>query len=354
MVLNRRQVLKSALASALTPILVQAAPPSAAVMDKNVIVLNAAAASVTIVDQDTRRVLWNTPVGKQPHHLMPLPNGQELIVADAVGGELNFLNPVTGVYLSTFPNIKDPYQIGFSPDARWFVANCLRLNRVDIYRYGGGHDIQLVRRIPLFSAPSHMAFSADSDKVFVSLQNSDSIAAIDLRRQRLLWKKRIGPATAGVWLTPQDEYLLVALTGQDAVIAVDWRERRIVKRIVTGLAAHNFRSMADHRHVLVSNRVSNSISIVDMLDLRKIGDIQGLPSGPDDMELSSDRRWLWVTFRFSRKVGVIDMHSQKLVDVIDVGRSPHGIYFNDRAPFYDNVPYGEQLPKPMVSVGRTL
>jgi YVTN family beta-propeller protein len=69
-----------------------------------------------------------------------------------------------------------------------------------------------------------------------------------------------------------------------------------------------------------------------------VGDITGLRPGPDDMELSADRRWLWVTFRFARSVGVIDMTTRKLVDVIAVGKSPHGIYFYNRAPFYDNLP----------------
>ncbi|SAK93134.1 YVTN beta-propeller repeat-containing protein [Caballeronia arationis] len=54
----------------------------------------------------------------------------------------------------------------------------------------------------------------------------------------------------------------------------------------------------------------------------------------DDMELSADRKSLWVTFRFARRVGVIDLSSRKLVETIEVGRSPHGIYLSDRAPVY--------------------
>lgn len=348
--MRRRQFLKSAALTALAPGLLRAIPARAAALNENVIVLDSAGASVTLIDQRTRRISGRIPVGKEPHHLMLLPNGQQLIVADAIGGELNFLNPVSGAYESTLPGIEDPYQIGFSPDRKWFVANCLRLNRVDIYHYYGGHTLKLARRVPLARTPSHMAFTADSKIVFISVQDSNSVAALDLATQTVLWQLPVGPATAGVWMTPGDEYLLVALTGQDAVIAIDWRRQKLVKRIPTGRAAHNFRSLADHRHVLVSNRISNTISIVDMLKLEKVADIQGLRPGPDDCELSADRRWLWVTFRFAREVGVIDMQRQELVDVIGVGRSPHGIYFHDRAPFYDNLPYAEQQPIPVKSL----
>ena len=66
--------------------------------------------------------------------------------------------------------------------------------------------------------------------------------------------------------------------------------------------------------------------------LTKVSDITGLLPGPDDMELSADRRTMWVTFRFAKRVGIIDMATHKLVDTIPVGRSPHGIYFADSAP----------------------
>jgi DNA-binding beta-propeller fold protein YncE len=78
--------------------------------------------------------------------------------------------------------------------------------------------------------------------------------------------------------------------------------------------------------------VSSTISIIDQDALTNVGNITGLLPGPDDMELSADRKTLWVTFRWARKVGIIDLASRKLINTIPVGRSPHGIYFYDRAP----------------------
>ena len=305
--------------------------------DDVVVVLDSGDARITLINQDTRQKIGSFATGKEPHHLMATPDNRDLIVANAVSNDLMLLDPKTGKPIGSVPNIPDPYQIGFSPDHRWFVVNCLRLNRVDIYSNDQGKFL-LAKRVPLKALPSHMAFTADSKTVYISLQETNSVAAIDLPTQTVMWTMKVGETPAGLWLTPGDKTLLVALTGSDAVVAVDPRTRTILKRIVTGKAAHNFRSMADGRHVLVSNRVSNTISILDMDTLTKVGDITGLRPGPDDMELSADRRWLWVTFRFARSVGVIDMTTRKLVDVIAVGKSPHGIYFYNRAPFYDNLP----------------
>ena len=343
----RRQFLKAAASAALAPALARAVPAWAAGLPPDVVVvLNSGDATISLIEQSTRRVVQTFPVGKEPHHLMATPDNKLLIVANAVGNDLVFLNPVSGQPEGTRAGIEDPYQIGFSPDKQWFLTNCLRLNRVDLYSYQGGRNLQLVKRMPLEALPSHMAFTADSQIAFISLQQTNEVAALHLPTQTLLWTLKVGETPAGVWLTPQDQTLLVALTGADAVVAVDWRKRQVIKRIVTGRAAHNFRSMADGRHVLVSNRVANTISILDMQALTKVGDITGLKPGPDDMELSADRRWLWTTFRFDRTVGVIDLQARKLVDVIEVGKSPHGIYFYDRAPFYDNLSPAQQAHAP--------
>jgi YVTN family beta-propeller protein len=104
-----------------------------------------------------------------------------------------------------------------------------------------------------------------------------------------------------------------------------------VAKIRTGKGAHNFRGLGDQRHLLVSNRLENTISIVDMADLKVTGEIK-VPGGPDCMEITADGKQLWVTSRFAGKVSVVDMDSRKVVQSIKVGRSPHGIYLHNRAP----------------------
>ncbi|MCR3916717.1 YncE family protein, partial [Klebsiella variicola] len=82
----------------------------------------------------------------EPHHLMAAPDNSSLIVANSVSNSLMFLDPKTGKLQRTVEGIEDPYQLGFSPDHKWFVSTGLRLDRVDIYSYDG-HDLKLVKRV---------------------------------------------------------------------------------------------------------------------------------------------------------------------------------------------------------------
>jgi YVTN family beta-propeller protein len=294
-----------------------------------VVVLNSRDATVSLLDQVTYKEIGSLAVGKEPHHLMATPDNKSLIVASAVGNELIFLDPKTGQLQRRIKDIDDPYQIGFSPDQKWFVANALRLDRVDIYSYDG-KDPKLVKRVPLARLPSHMAFSADSKTVFVTQQGNDQVSAIDLATQTVKWSLPVGKLPAGIWMTPDDKYLLVGIMGSNYVEVIDWRAQKTIKKIKAGEGAHNFLPMGDKRHLFVSNRISNTINIIDQQTLANVGTIN-VPGGPDCMELTDDGKTLWATLRWIKKVAVIDVASRKVVKLIPVGRSPHGVYFNNHA-----------------------
>jgi YVTN family beta-propeller protein len=295
-----------------------------------VVVLNSRDATVQLLDQDSYAQLSTFAVGKEPHHLMATPDGKSLIVASSVGNELLFLDPKSGQIQSRMNNIQDPYQIGFSPDQKWFIATCLRLDRIDLYRYDG-KTLTLAKRLPLPTLPSHIAFSADSKTAFITQQGSNQISAIDLEKQAVLWTMPVGKLPAGIALTPDDKHLLVGIMGSDYVEVIDWRTQKSVKRIKAGAGAHNFRALGDGRTTFVSNRVANTINIIDQKTLENVGTIN-VPGGPDCMEITADGKTMWVTLRWIKKVAVIDLTTRKVIKVLPVGRSPHGVFFANHSP----------------------
>ncbi|GGY82737.1 cytochrome D1 domain-containing protein [Pseudoduganella plicata] len=290
-----------------------------------VVVLNSRDATVQLLDQSSYKSLQTFAVGKEPHHLMATPDNKSLIVASSAGNELVFLDPKSGQVQRHIKDILDPYQIGFTPDQKWFVATSLRLDRVDLYKFDG-KDFTLSRRLPMPKLPSHIAFDAHSKMAFITQQGSDQVSAIDLATQTIKWTIPVGKLPAGITMTPDDKYLLVGIMGSDYVEVIDWRTQKTVKRIKAGAGTHNFRAQGDNRYTYVSNRVSNSINIIDQKTLENVGQIN-VPGGPDCMEITADGKTMWVTLRWIKKVAVIDLASRKVVKYIPVGRSPHGVFF---------------------------
>jgi len=288
---------------------------------EGIVVLNSEEASYSIIDVATRMEVQRLPIGREPHHLIPTPDGKDLLIASTGTNELLVLDPRTGERRGMVRNIVDPYQLGFSPDGKWFVTAAYRLDHVDIYQADG---FKLAGRIFLDGLPSHMSFDAESKTVFVTLQQSGRVAAFDLATQMLKWNTPVGEAPAGI-VTLLDKRLLVALTGEDAIVVVDPSNGAVGSRLRTGKGAHNFWPKGDGRHYFLSNRIEGTVSLIDTQEMRVIATIR-VPGGPDDMDITADGKELWVTQRFLRRIAIVDMATLKMVGHVPVGKSPHGVF----------------------------
>lgn len=293
---------------------------SAPALAKTAVVLNSDEDTFSIIDTEAYKETARTHIGRQPHHLIVTPDQKTLIIANAGGNELVFIDRATGT-VQQRTEISDPYQVGFSPDAKWFVSNSLRLDRIDLYNAA---NYQLVHRLPAPKTPSHIGFSPDSSTAYVSLQGTGQLIAIDLVSGQQKWVAPIGKQPAGVFVRPSGN-VLVAIMGADHIVEVDPRDGTIIRRIKTDRGAHNFLLSPDGKTLYVSNRVAGTVSALDAEKL-EVNATFAAPGGPDDMAWSPDGKELWITGRWRASVDVLDRETGALKTRIPVGRSPHGIF----------------------------
>ena len=297
-----------------------------------IFVLNSLEGNVSVIDTVTWTETKRIPTGKEPHHLYMTPDEKSVIVANALSDSLTFIDPRTAEIQRTVPGILDPYQLRFSPDMKWFVTVANRLNHIDIYKWDGQTPV-LVKRIASSRTPSHLWIDSKSTTVWATMQDSDELVAVDLATQTIKWRVKTGPMPADVFGTPDDKTLLVGLTGSDGVEVYDVSNgpAKKVKKIPTGKGAHAFRAVGDKQHVLVSNRVANSLSKIDYTTLTVVDQYPG-PTGPDCMDITADGKTILLASRWAQKLTVIDVATRKVVRQIKVGKSPHGVWTLDHAP----------------------
>jgi YVTN family beta-propeller protein len=280
-------------------------------------VVNSGAASISLIDMSTEKEVRRIPMLREPHHLALSPDGKSLLVGDTVGNEMFFFDPTTAALQKRMP-VADPYQLGFSPNGKFLVVNGLARNQVDVY---DATSMQLLKRFPIRSMPSHLAYAPDSSRVFVSLQGTDSLVAIDLNKLAILWTVKVGSTPAGVmW---HNGKVLVADMGIDYVAVVDPSDGRVTDRVHTGKGAHNLFLSPDGKIIWVNNRVAGTTTALDAATLAVTRSYQ-IPGGPDDIAFAPDGK-LWITRRWAEKVAVLDPKTGDY-QTIDVGRSPHGIF----------------------------
>ena len=281
------------------------------------IVLNSGDATLSVLDMTKETELRRVPVLREPHHVALSPDGSELLVGDAGANEMLFLDSRTGEIRRRMP-VADPYQLAFSPDGKWLTVTGLARNQVDVY---DAATMALAKRFPLSSMPSHVAYAPDSSMAYVTLQGTNRLAAIDLRRQAVAWTVEVGATPAGViWLNNK---VLVANMGSDHFAVVDPVDGRVERRIRTGRGAHQLFLSPDRKTLWVNNRVDGTTVALDAQTYAVIRSYR-VPGGPDCIDFAPDGK-LWITQRFIQKVGVLDPATGALQS-IPVGRSPHGIF----------------------------
>ncbi|MGA0612650.1 YncE family protein [Caldimonas sp. KR1-144] len=306
-----------------------------------VFVLNSLDATISVIDPATWTELRRLPTGKEPHHLYLTPDERALLVANAMSDSITVVDPRSGAVLRTIADIGDPYHLRFSPDMKWLVTAANRLDHLAIYRWQGsaaqaGGQFELVKKVPAGRTPSHLAIDSKSSVVYASLQDSDQLIAVDLATQAPRWTVAVGKMPADVYLAPDDKTLLIGMTGEDVVEAWDVTQNPpvLTKRIKTGAGAHAFRAWGDGQHVLVSNRVANTISRIDLKTLAVV-DQYAAPGGPDCIDVlvdpASKAKLILVTSRWSRRLTVIDPATRQIVRQVPVGRSPHGVWTLEHA-----------------------
>ena len=313
--LSRRALLAAPAFLGLAPAFARAAGTTPPIC----IVLDSGGSRVSVIDMTTRKVIHTEPTLREPGHWALTPDRKTLLIADASGNALFFFDPVTGRERG-HKLIPDPYQLWFSPDGKFLTVNCLRLNHVDIYH---ADTLSLAHRFRAGSMPSHLSYTPDSSTVFVSMQDSGTLVAIDLATMRVRWTAPVGKTPAGVmW---HDGVVLVAIMGSDHVAVVDPATGRVMRTVLTDKGAHNIFLTPDRSELYITNRVAGSLTVLDAKTLgfkRRIP----MPGGPDDLCFAPDGR-LWIALRFASRVAVLDPASGA-VDHITVGRSPHGIYLS--------------------------
>jgi DNA-binding beta-propeller fold protein YncE len=286
-------------------------------------VVNSNGASISVIDMATQKEVRRIASLREPHHLIVSPDGKSLLVGDTAGNQIMFIDPNTGDVQKRLP-IADPYQLQFSPDAKFLGVNGLARNQVDVY---DAVSMKLLKRFPVIATPSHLTYSPDSSTVFVSLQDSDKLAAFDLRTMTEKWTVPVGKTPAGVlWLNGR---VLVADMGTDYVAVVDPADGKVVDRIVTGKGVHQLFLSPDRKILWVNDRAGGTTVSVDAATLKVIRSYS-VPGGPDDIDFAPGGK-LWITRRWAESVAVLDAVTGTF-ETIAVGRSPHGLYLNAHAP----------------------
>jgi YVTN family beta-propeller protein len=217
-----------------------------------------------------------------------------LLVANRSGGSISLIDLATATEIARLPiGPVIPHELAASPDGRWAITG----------EYGTGNnpgrhlvviDIEaatIASRIDLGpnSRPHSIRFLSDSRHVVATMEQSDSLALVDIVDGSVLRTWPTGGRDGHmVRLAPDDSRAYVASRGGEGTLSVVWlRENRPPAVIPTGAGAEGIAVSPDGTEIWIANRGAQTISVVSANSLQVTATIDGpavnriefLPSG---------------------------------------------------------------------------
>jgi YVTN family beta-propeller protein len=307
--------------------------------------------TVTVIDQNTLKVIDTIRTGAQPQHVVPSWDLKTLWVNNNAGNSLSPIDPRTGKLAGPSIPVEDPYNLYFTPDGKYAMVMAEALHRVD---FRDPHTFALLHSLDvgtLCEGVNHADFSPDGTYAIATCEFAGRLVKIDLRTQSVVGYLDLGRQSApqDIKIDPTGKLWYVADMNDDGVHLIDGDRFVKVGFIQTGPETHGLYPSRDGKYLYVANRggtlMSNmvpfphtgdhgSVSVIDFATSRVVANWP-IPGGgtPDMGNVSADGTKLWLSGRRSNVVYVFDTGfasgddpgAGKLITEIPVGHEPHGL-----------------------------
>lgn len=215
-----------------------------------------------------------------------------------------------------------PTRLALQPDGAFLWVSVLSgIAVVDL------QTLRLRTTIETGERPHEIAFSDDSRFAFVTNRGSNSTTVIDVRTQRVLRTIETGELPVSVAYSPLAQMAYVSHEGDGQVIGIDGRSHEITARVQAEAGLGQIRFAPGGRLGFVVNPTTDTVSILDVASNRivQVGDVK---AAPDQVAFSDDLAY--VRHRDSEQVLMIPLdevgEEGAIVPVVDFpgGQEPYG------------------------------
>lgn len=179
-----------------------------------------------------------------------------------------------------------------------------------------------LKRQPTGPAPHEIAISPDGKQAAVVAYGGASIDIFEVQSHKLLKTIDISPNKAphGIfWL--RDGRIVLAADKSNSVVIVD-PKTLVQSSIPTDQkGTHMLAVSPDERLAYASNILSGTVSIVDLRQGRKLGDVV-VGGYPEGLALTPDGKQLWVGDDSGPRLKVVDVATRTVIDTLETDPFP--------------------------------
>ena len=294
--------------------------------------------SVTVIDQQTMKVIKHYKVGRLVQHVVASWDLTKLYATASGSNSLVEIDPTTGDKGRSI-HVAAPYNLYFTPDGSTAIVMAERLKRMDFYD-PITWKLRFSARTPC-DGVNHADWSADGTWFLATCEFSGQVMKVDTATGTILNVLALpaGSMPQDLRLAPDGTKFYVADMEHGCVWIINADGTAIGGSIATGTGTHGIYPSRDASLVYVTNRGrtahdirrksspgDGSVSVIDPSSDTVVATWL-IPGGgsPDMGGVSADGKVLWLSGRYDAEVYAFDTTTGGLLATIPVPSGPHGL-----------------------------
>ncbi len=322
---------------------------------KKVYVPNQGEDNVAIIDLDSMVVTRYIPVGNSA-----AVEGPHFIVAD---GDYWYVSLISAGQVWKFDVHSDtlvskgtvqgaPALLALTPDGSKLYVSQFMTSSTNTITVMNTATMTVTKTINVWTMPHGIRMTHDGTKVFVANMMSDNLSVIDVATDSVIQTITLaddanpfGPpkySPMEIAISPNDNYVLVACSDQHEVRMFDAHTYQLLHVIQVGNQPWHLQFTPNGNYCYVTNRMSNSVSMVHIPMHHVMGTITANSPRyfdfPHGCDVSNDGRYVIISNenvtpgyvpRYANdnigNVCIIDATLNQVVKVLEVGKMPTGL-----------------------------
>ncbi len=284
-------------------------------------VANKGTDKVQILDPDSLKVKAEIPVGKAPQNISFSPDFKRAYVANGGSNNVTVIDTASRSVMATIPVGKSANHVAASPDGKILYVSNLGDNSVSVI---DAESRKPVKTIPVGKAPAMALFTPDGKKAYVSSGGDGTVSVIDVAQGQVA-KTVQGVGRGAMGLLLVGEKLFVTAGGDNKVAVIDTKKDEVAKEITTGKGPYGISLTGFGGVLVVANRLSNDMSVIDWDELEVVGSIAAVES-PNMVDRSPKGNNVFITQGGKEPgVAVVDPFKYEVILRVKLAGDPHGI-----------------------------
>jgi YVTN family beta-propeller protein len=194
-----------------------------------------------------------------------------------------------------------------------------------ILGFGGS---KLVTLVMLKSPGEDWVITADQERLFVSMPDSNQVAVVDTNTWKVVANIDTGARPVRLALQPDEKYLWVGTDegAESGVTVIDTTAFKQVARVPTGAGHHEIALSGDNKFAYVTNRDAGTLSVVGVRNFSKVGELK-TGRKANAVAVSPLSKYVYVSDEVGGGIAVVDGPASKLVSRVETAAGLGAVRF---------------------------